>query len=47
MARPNLIKVCNSAMGDVDLLDSVVGTYRTKSRGKSGGGPILQIHLVF
>ena len=34
MARPNLIKVYNSAMGGVDPLDSAVGTYRTKIKGK-------------
>ena len=47
VARPNLIKVYNSAMGGVDLLDSAVGTYRTKIKRKSGDGPILQIHLAF
>ena len=34
VARPNLIKVYNSAMGGVDPLDSAVGTYRTKIKGK-------------
>ena len=34
MVRPNLIKVYNSAMGGVDLLDSAVGTYHTKIKGK-------------
>ena len=47
MARPNLIKVYNSAVGGVDLLDPAVGTYRTKIKGKTGGSPILQIHLAF
>ena len=47
MARLNLIKVYNSAMCGVELLDSAVGTYRTTSRGKSGGSPILQIPLAF
>ena len=34
VVRPNLIKVYNSAMGGVDLLDSAVGKYRTKIKGK-------------
>ena len=34
MARPNLIKVYNSAMGRVDLLDLAVGTCRTKIKRK-------------
>ena len=34
MARLNLIKVYNSAMCGVELLDSAVGTYRTKIKGK-------------
>ena len=34
VARPNLIKVYNSAMSGADLLDSAVGTYRTKVKGK-------------
>ena len=39
VARPNLIKVYNSAMGGVDLLDSAVGTYRTKIKGKKWWWP--------
>ena len=34
VARLNLIKVYNSAMSGADLLDSAVGTYRTKVKGK-------------
>ena len=34
VARLNLIKVYNSAMCGVELLDSAVGTYRTKIKGK-------------
>ena len=41
------IKVYDSAIGGVDLLDSAVGTYCTNIKGKSGGGSILQIHLAF
>ena len=39
MARPNLIKVYNSAMGGADLLDSAVDTYRTKIKGKKWWWP--------
>ena len=39
VARPNLIKVYNSAMGGIDLLDSAVGTYRTKIKGKKWWWP--------
>ena len=34
VARPNLFKVHNSAMGGFDLLDSAVDTYHTKIKGK-------------
>ena len=37
--RPNLIKVYNSAMGGVDLLDSAVGIYRTKIKEKKWWWP--------
>ena len=39
MARPNLIKVYNSAKGGVDLLDWAVGTYPTKIKGEKGWWP--------
>ena len=39
VARPNLIKVYNSAMGGADLLDSAVDTYRTKIKGKKWWWP--------
>ena len=39
VGRPNLIKVYNSAMGGVDLLDSAVGTYHTKIKGKKWWWP--------
>ena len=39
VARPNLIKVYNSAMGGVDLLDSAVGTYCTKIKGEKWWWP--------
>ena len=39
VARPNLIKVYNSAKGGVDLLDSAVGTYPTKIKGEKGWWP--------
>ena len=39
VARPNLIKVYNSAMGGVDLLDSAVGTYHTKIKGEKWWWP--------
>ena len=39
VVRPNLIKVYNSAMGGVDLLDLTVDTYHTKIKGKKWWWP--------
>ena len=39
MTRPNLIKIYNGATGGVDLLDSAVGTYRTRIKGKKWWWP--------